>query len=37
MPKRSSKKTPEDINELAASIVALTTGESTPKQPKGNQ
>lgn len=30
MPKRSSKKTPIDINALAASIVEQTTGEPVP-------
>ena len=33
MPERSSKKTrPRDTNELAASIVAETTGEDAPPQ-----
>jgi len=36
MPKRSSKRGPEDINRLAASIVAKATGdeEPTPASPK---
>jgi hypothetical protein len=32
--KTPKKKTPKDINKLAASIVAQTTGESPPKLPK---
>ncbi len=31
MPKRSSKKTPRDINQLAAYIVEQSTGEPAPK------
>jgi hypothetical protein len=38
MPKKADKKKPpKDINQLAAYIVALTTGESPPKQSKGNK
>jgi hypothetical protein len=38
MSKQSGKKKiPKDINSLAASIVAQTTGESAPKQSKDSQ
>jgi len=36
MPKRSSKKKPEDINELAKPIVDEATSEEKPDEPEKN-
>lgn len=34
MPKRSSKKRPRDINQLAKSIVDRATGQTPPEEPR---